>query len=182
MLVSAVGHRLFFALQPPIQLGRQVANAATWFAESGAPVRADRLHITLFILDDVVMVPDRLIAALRRVGAAIAAAPIPIELDTVGGGASSIALRARRTPTALHDLHHQIETAARLAGVAGRAGYTFHPHMTLGYRHGKPFSERIAPVGWTADRVALIHSHLGRTRHEMLGEWPLDGGAQLSLF
>jgi 2'-5' RNA ligase len=56
--------------------------------------------------------------------------------------------------------------------------------MTLGYRDGRPFSERIAPVGWDAEEFVLIHSHLGKTRHEVVGRWPLRGPGvpQLSLF
>ncbi|MEO5866092.1 MAG: 2'-5' RNA ligase family protein [Sphingomonas sp.] len=179
---AKIGHRFFFAIVPPILLARQIANAALWFADGGTPVRAERLHITLFILDDFVIVPKRLIETLRAVGGRIAAAPIPVELDLVGGGAASIALRPRRVATALHDLHRQIATAAASEGVDGREDYAFRPHLTLGYRHGAPFSERVAPVGWTADRLLLIHSHLGRTRHEVVGEWALDGGAQGSLF
>ncbi len=56
--------------------------------------------------------------------------------------------------------------------------------MTLGYRSGEPFSERVAPVSWTADEIVLIDSHVGRTRHEVLGRWRLveAEGEQLSLF
>ena len=72
----------------------------------------------------------------------------------------------------------------RELGVTERPGYRFSPHLTLGYRIGEPFSERVAPVSWTADEIVLIDSHVGRTRHEVLGRWRLveAEGEQLSLF
>jgi len=41
----------------------------------------------------------------------------------------------------------------------------------------------VAPVAWTARELVLIHSHLGKTRHERLGSWPLaEAEPQLDLF
>jgi len=176
-------HRLFFALVPPIVQARQIANAAPWFGDDGTPVAADRLHITLFILDDRHDVPAALVAALRGVGAAVAAAPIRVVLDRVGGGVQSIALRPGRRIAALDALHRELGRRCAAAGIALRAGYTFSPHMTLGYRDGRPFSAPVAPVAWTARELVLIHSHLGKTRHERLDRWPLDATEpQLDLF
>jgi 2'-5' RNA ligase len=176
-----VSHRLFFALRPPIVLARQVANAASWFETEGAPVAAERLHVTLFILDDRFDLPDSLVAALTGVGNGVAAAPVEIVLDRVGGGERSIALRPGRRIAALDALHRQLDERSRAAGIAPRAGYAFNPHMTLGYRDGQPFGMAVPPVAWTARELVLIHSHLGRTRHEVLGRWPL-ADPQLDLF
>lgn len=177
-------HRLFFALMPPIVLARQIANAAQWFDQDGSPVRADRQHVTMLILDDLAgLPPPWLIETLREAGAAIRAAPIPILFDRVGGGEHSIALRPSRKIAALDALHHQLVRLCAAAGIAGRAHYAFSPHMTLGYRDGRPFTSPISPVGWTASEIVLIHSHLGRTRHDRLGCWPLAAvEPQLDLF
>jgi len=169
----SVSHRLFFALRPPLVQARQIANAASWFETEGAPVAAERLHITMFILDDRRDLPASLVAALTSLGDAIAAAPIPIVLDRVGGGDRSIALRPSRRIAALDALHRQLGERSRAAGIEPRAGYAFNPHMTLGYRDGQPFGMAVAPIVWAARELVLIHSHLGRTRHEVLGRWPL---------
>jgi 2'-5' RNA ligase len=176
-------HRLFFALTPPVVLARQVANAASWFDDEGMPVAADRLHVTMFILDDRFDMPSSLVDALRGVGAAIAASPIDVVLDRASGGDKSIALRPSRKIAALDALHRQLANRCAAAGIAGRPNYAFSPHMTLGYRHGRPFNAAVAPIAWTARELVLTHSHLGRTRHDRLGNWPLAAPEpQLALF
>ena len=166
-------HRWFFALLPPTRIAWQVANAADWFGTTGRAVRADRLHITLFLTPDGVAVPDGQVDALLRMGEAVRAAPVDVALDTVGGGARSVALRPRRRIAALEALRDALARQAVALGVAERAGYAFNAHMTLGYRDGRPFTERIAPVGWIATEFVLIHSHLGHMRHDIVGRWPL---------
>jgi 2'-5' RNA ligase len=172
---------LFFALRPPIALARQIAQAVSWFETEGAPVSAERLHVTMFILDDRCDLPASLVAALAGVGDRIATAPIEIVLDRVGGGERSIALRPSRRIAALDALHRQLVELGCAAGIGQRAGYVFNPHMTLGYRDGQPFGMAVPPVAWTACELVLIHSHLGRTRHEVVGRWPLVD-PQLDLF
>jgi len=174
-------HRFFFALMPPITLARRIANAAYWFETEGTPVRADRLHVTLFIIEDRCDAPPDLIAGLREVGGHVAAGPVPMTLDYVSGGQQSIALRAQHKNAALDLLYHQIAQHSAAARIAPMQGQAFSPHMTLGYRNGLPFGERIAPLEWIAGELVLIHSHLGQTRHEQLGRWPLID-PQLSLF
>lgn len=174
-------HRFFFALQLPIQLARQIANAAHWFGDAGRAVTADRLHVTLFILPDEVERSPQLIARLQAVGAAVAAGPIAMLLDYVSAGERSIALRPQHRIASLTALRQELVALCRAAGIAERPDYAFSPHVTLGYRDGRPFGERVSPVEWTAAEFVLIHSHLGRTRHTVLDRWPLSGG-QLSLF
>jgi 2'-5' RNA ligase len=164
-------HRLFFALMPPIELARHVADAAHWFETIGKPVRADRLHITLAILQDFYVVPDGLIEQLLRTGLQVAAAPFDVVLDRVSARAGLIALKPSHKIAALDALYRQIATLCRAAGIAERPARKFNAHLTLGYRDGRSFDERIAPVDWTAREFLLIHSHLGQTRHEVLGQW-----------
>ncbi|WP_374943678.1 2'-5' RNA ligase family protein [Sphingomonas sp.] len=180
-------HRLFFGLRPPPSLAGRIAAGAAYFD----PVRglaAERLHITLFILADLVQVPPGLLHALHGVGASIDCGPVQMALDVAHGSSRAVALRPARRDPALAALRARIADEARAHGLAERAGYRFAPHMTLGYGDVAPFSRAIAPVGWTADELVLIDSQVGRTRHHMLGRWPLDGGegggggGQLRLF
>lgn len=177
-------HRLFFAIRPPIVLARQIANASPWFDGARGLLPAERLHVTLVILDDCVEVPGEIIAVLRNIGRRIAAAPFRLTLDTVAGSDRSVALRPRLRNAALNALRRQIATEVARAGIAERADYCFSPHVTLGYRDGHPFTEPIAPVTWPVDTIELIHSHVGRTRHDILDRWMLDGTdeGQLPLF
>lgn len=166
-------HRLFFALRPSPPLARQLANAAVWFHSGGRAVAADRLHITMFIPDDFAIYPTAVVAGLLAVGAAVAAGPIEIVLDYVSGGGRSIALRPQHRNPALTTLYQELAALCRQHGIVERADYSWQPHVTLGYRDGRPFGERVPPVSWTATELVLIHSHLGHTKHDIIGRWPL---------
>jgi 2'-5' RNA ligase len=162
-------HRLFFALRPPLPLARQITAAASWFETDGDKLRSEHLHVTIDILDD----HDRVSTALER---------------DIGGGVHgsdrSIALRPRHKNASLAALHQRIAVAREAAGLRAREGYRFSPHMTLGYRDGVSFTQPIAQIGWDVDAFVLIHSHVGRTRHDVIGRWLLSGDddRQLTLF
>ena len=177
-------HRLFFALVPPRPLARRIAAAAGWFQHGVGGLAAERLHMTMLILDDMVEVPPALVEALRSIGGSGGEGPFEVVLDTASGNDRSIVLRPSHRNGAIARLRERLAEGARARGIAERPGYRFAPHMTLGYRSGSPFTQPVAPLAWTADELVLIDSHVGRTRHEVLGRWPLvaEEEAQLSLF
>lgn len=178
----ATGHRLFFAIRPPITLARQIAHAASWF-DTGRAVRPDHLHVTIDILDDRDTVPTALEQVLIGIGDAVRASPFTVRFDQAVGSRRSVALRLRHRNTGLDALRHAIGAGRQAVGLAEREGYRFAAHMTLGYREGESFSQPIAPVSWTASEFVLIHSHLGKTRHDVVGRWTLTGeDTQLALF
>jgi len=166
-------HRLFFALLPPPVLARQVATAAGWFEPEGRALAAERLHVTMFILDDRPSRPDALVHALKAIGRSVDRGPVAVTLDRATGSRRSVVLRPAHRHPALHDLHARLGELARERRIAPRERHGFAPHMTLGYRDGEPFTQPVSPVGWLARELVLIDSHVGRTRHEVLGRWPL---------
>lgn len=174
-------HRPFFALRPPPSLARRIVAGTDWFG-GVRKLAAERLHITLFILDDMVEIPSALVDVLQAVGRSIDCPPVEVSLDVASGSGRSVALRPALRNPGLAALHDRIAASARRHGVVEREGYRFAPHMTLGYGDTVSFSRAIAPIAWVAEELVLIDSHAGRTRHEVLGRWRLDGGAQLSLF
>ena len=170
-----VCHRLFLAIVPPPPLARQIAQAALWYGPEGRGARADRMHVTIDILDDFEDRPAHAIDTLCAVMGSVAAAAVAIELDQAVGSTRSVALRARRRNPALDRFHRAVGAARARTGLPQRAGYRFSPHLTLFYRDGAPFSRAIAPIRWVADEFVLVHSLVGRTQHEILGRWPLQG-------
>lgn len=175
-------HRLFFAFVPPPVLARQVIAAAAVLR--CRTMAAERLHMTMFILDDLPRLDVATVARMRRIGEAIETGPIEIVLDRIAGSYRSVALRPGRANPALLACHRRIAGLAHSVGLAPRQDYRFGPHVTLGYDNPTPWSERVAPLRWIADELVLIHSRVGQTRHEVLGRWRLAATAteQLALF
>ena len=52
-------------------------------------------------------------------------------------------------------------------------GTTPEPHVTINYRGDRLGSQKIAPIGWTADEILLMESVVGKTTHVEHGRWPL---------
>jgi len=172
----SIKHRLFFALVPPPLVARRVAHWADHrFGPHAACVRADRLHVTLDILEDVAAFPRETVERLVEAAATVASDPFVIELDQVNGGGGVVALRPRLKNAALHDLAARIADARENAGIAPRNGYRFSPHVTLVYRESSPFNEVVTPFAWEVKEFVLVHSLLGRAHHIPLGSWPLCG-------
>lgn len=178
--------RFFFALRPPIDLARRIAAFAAQFADDGDSYRipADRLHLTVAITNDFPDYPAAFVETLLRVGDRVAAAPLTVRLDQLVRGARSVLLLPAVGQPELRALHRSIADGMASARAPLRDGTGFSPHMTLFYQGGAPLQRRVKPFAWHADELVLIHSLLGRTRHEVLRRWPLRAAepAQFALF
>ncbi|WP_435746949.1 RNA 2',3'-cyclic phosphodiesterase [Nocardioides sp. SYSU DS0663] len=152
---------------------------------------ADQVHLTLAFYADVpVRALDDLVERLGRA----AARRTPFEVRVTGGGAFPDVARARvlwaglgldeAGATELDRLATGCRSAAVKAGVAVD-GQRFRPHLTVA-RLGRPAEvtrwvrllDSYAGPAWTADRVALVESHLGqgprgRPRYDVVEELPL---------
>ncbi len=165
--------RFFFALRPPGPEARRIAAFAERLEEGGRRVRWEHLHMTLAITDDFEDYPYDLVKALRRVGDRVAAAPFDLVLGQLSGGNRSTALRPQHGVPGLKALQGTIADRMREGGVPMRREWRYSPHVTLFYRNGAPFSRPVAEFGWHVEELFLIRSHVGRTRHDVLGHWPL---------
>lgn len=177
--VAPPQHTWFFALRP------EAADAARLdaFAErllashgvTGKRVGPERLHITLELVghdSDAKVVEAACRAAdavhfpvmdARFEAAVTFSAPSGPFVLLGGGGLDGV--RELRTALGCAMAEH---------GFTPQRAY--EPHMTLGYdpRHRV---ERIAidPIGFRIAEFALVKSHIGLSRHEVLRVWPLTG-------
>ena len=165
-------HRFFFAVRPPEPVAYRAGLVRDAFNEKSGGVRDDRLHVTLGITKDFEERPAQIVDRLRAIGSAIDAEPCMVSFDRVSGSGSSIALRPSRALPGLAALNRQVDHLLLYWNMR-RPGWTFHPHMTLLYCPHAAFLWPIEPVSWEATELVLIHSLLGRTRHIVLGRWPL---------
>lgn len=165
-------NRLFYALRPSPLARNLIGVQRDRLGLAETIVENDRLHITLGITEDFARQPYAEAKALIEIGAAISAGPVPVRLDRVSGSNETIALRPSRQITTLTELGHKLQHALARARLLRKA-WDFHPHVTLLYRKGRPFTRTIEPIGWDATDFVLIHSILGEHRHIELGRWPL---------
>lgn len=165
--------RFFFALRPPGPQARQIAAFAERLEQGVRRIRPEHLHITLAITDDFEDYPYDLVKALRQAGERIAADPFEVALDQLSGSNRSMALRPQHSIPALRALQQEISGGMREVGAPMRRDWRYSPHVTLFYRNGSPFARPVPEFGWRVEELFLIRSYVGRTRHDVLGHWPL---------
>jgi 2'-5' RNA ligase len=178
---AALLYRPFFALKPPAQVARQIDHFVRTLDPTADHILTAHQHVTIGITTDAPVYPYELIKALRRAAAGICAAPFDLMLDRLSVGGRSAALRPSHMVPALGVLQQEVERAMRAAGALPRPGWAFSPHQTLFYRQSRPEQRTIAGFGWRVEELVLICSHVGRTRHEIIGRWPLVGERQYRL-
>jgi 2'-5' RNA ligase len=165
-------HRLFFAVKPSLIESRLTGLFRDSVEPRLDPVVNGRLHMTLGITNDFMTLPHDMVQRMLGVGEALAGDPFTLSLDRLSGSERSIALRPNKRPAPLSALQKQIDDQLRYWNLV-RTGWSFNPHVTLGYRAGLSFLEPITPLEWQMHDVVLIHSMVGATQHIELGRWQL---------
>lgn len=193
--------RMFVAVVPPDDVVEHLAEFLAPRQEVDSGLRwtvPEQWHVTLAFLPHVAdRHLDDLLARLERA----AARRSPIPLVVAGGGAFPDPARAKVLYAGLDagDGRQELDrlaTGARAAAAkagAEPAGGRFHAHVTMA-RAGRPTEmtrwirvlDSYRGPGWTAERVALVQSHLGegprnRPRYETVETFPLrrsDGSAR----
>lgn len=175
--------RLFLGLFPDTATAARIdALGAEVCARHGLRVprhQPGRLHITLFHVGDWAGLPMDTVEATRAAAASLRAAPFPILLDEVASFSGRrdkrpLVLKASQGNAPLQAFRAKLGEALARNGLGRCVSRTFEPHVTLAYAAQAVEPEAVAPIGWTAQDVVLIHSLLGQTRHIVLDRWPLN--------
>ncbi len=178
MLVQTLD-RLFFAIKPaPFAIPRIAAMRRANCPDQ--PMRDEHLHVTMEIFADRVGVPQSFADTLIAIGDDIDMPGFLLPLGRLVGTTRSVALRPKGRSTGLALLQRAIRLRVLDAGLEVREGWSFNPHMTLGYRDAAPFARSIDTIEWQVDELVLVHSHVGKTRHDIIRRWPL--APELPLF
>lgn len=183
-MASTEVHRLFFALIPDeatrlgmTALAEQVRSARPQFRARW--IQPARYHATLRFLGDHSALRPRLVDAAIQAAARVSAAPFEWTLDTVEtfrGREPPCVLRSEEKNEPIRQLWQSLGQALALAGLKSSRENDFTPHVTLAYGNGVMLdSMAVASLAWRVDRFALVHSVVGRSHHELLGNWPLAG-------
>ncbi|WP_266171853.1 RNA 2',3'-cyclic phosphodiesterase [Dyella subtropica] len=177
-------HRLFFALMPDDATRAQLQQAAVALKAQQASLRARwidpaRYHATLHFLGDHPMLRQDIVEAAKVAGDALRAVPFDWVLDFAAsfhGREPPCVLRGSIVPEPMPQLWQRLREALIRAGQGGHMERTFTPHVTVAYsRGGMLETTPIEPVHWRVDRLALIHSVVGRGEYQTLYSWVLVG-------
>lgn len=161
--------RLFVALWPDdaVRAALHAATAQWRWPPGTAPVRADRLHLTLHFLGDV---PRERIGALRA-ALAVPVAPCELTLARAAVWRGGVAvLEPASVPAPLVELHAAIGAALRALGVPTETR-PWRPHVTLARRAGTD-APHFAPIAWPVRGHVLVESQLQpRPRYELIARY-----------
>lgn len=178
--------RLWFGLFPDEAVVPEIIAARDEFQRltgiRGRPVRRDRLHLTLNAVGDHADFPADIAELAREVAGQVRFAPFEVQLDRIGSYTGSgsagdlVTLQGDAGVLGVIQLQRTLADQMRKAGLGRYVRRSwFTPHMSLLYQTWPASIQRpIPPVQWTAHKLVLVHSEVGRTRHNPLGEWALQ--------
>lgn len=175
--------RLFFAVYPDAQAADEIARLAQMLrAEQGlrgAPLKPERLHLTLHYLGDHVGMPHDVVAAASSAAASIAASAFEITLDHVASFSRRpynrpCVLRGEEGVESLVAFQQVLGAALTRFGLGRLVDKRFTPHATLLYDDRLVPLQPVDPISWTVREFVLVDSHLGQSKHVPLARWPLS--------
>lgn len=134
----------------------------------------DLMHITLGHFDYWDDVPASLIERISRAASKLSMAPFEVSFDQIGGFPKTVVLRGGGGLRALEAFQAALRQALAWEKLDG-AHMNFTPHVTVVYGQPGAVVAAIEPVTWSVKDFALVVSHHGKGRHEVLARYSLVG-------
>jgi 2'-5' RNA ligase len=179
------GHNLFVAILTPEYLHQRLVATATRLSAryvlAGKVRPLQNLHITLcdFQNSRGSLASDISIAKRACEAAARSAAPFGIVMDCVrsfrGKDKNPLVLQPRIFPEGLAKVRNLLQTEFVKQRSKPHFSSGKSPHVTLLYDRQSVPEESIAPLGWIAEEIVLVQSHVGESRYTIHGRWSLQG-------
>jgi RNA 2',3'-cyclic 3'-phosphodiesterase len=167
----------FFALRPIAEDAMRIQAFAEGLLASqgvmGKRIGAERLHITLELVGHDV--EPGIVEAACRAGDALRHSAIDVCFDAAMSFSAPSGPFVLLGDIGLEAVRHlRTSLACAMADQGFTAVRSYEPHMTLAYdpRNRLPRFP-IQPIGFHAAEIALVKSHIGFSRHEVLRTWPL---------
>ena len=178
--------RLFFAVFPPPEVAEQIAQRAAGL-RSAVSLRAkwlatERFHVTLHHLGDHDGLREDIVRSASEAADALRAAPFEACFDQAmsfprrGDRGAPFVMRGGTGLQGLMAFQEQLGEAMKQAALHRFVASSFTPHITLAYDPQEAPLQAIEPIRWVVNEFALVHSLIGKTRHIVLGRWPLKEG------
>lgn len=175
---------LFLAFIPPtgvVQLlGERTQEWRRDHGLRGKALASSCLHVSLHSLGAHHGVPPGFVDAVDQAVAPVVLPPFEIGFDralsfTNKRKTRPFVLRASKGTMMLNALHRALGEAVTRAGLGRWVSRHFTPHMTLLYDKQLVAERSVEGVSWTVSEFVLVHSFVGRGRHDRLARWPLRG-------
>lgn len=177
-------HNLFFAIPVPGSLEEDISNMfenlKQRYLARAAQMHTPRLHVSLFRVFAGDTLPERIVELARLVGGAVRFAEFDMVLNR------TLSFRSIQTEKPLvlvtdADSAHSVnrladritEAFTALSGVKTPRTGSFTPHLTLVWHRMTVPEQPITPIRLPVREIALIHSHVGKSRYDVLGRWEL---------
>ncbi|MGE3926450.1 MAG: 2'-5' RNA ligase family protein [Lautropia sp.] len=172
-------HCWFFALRPDARDAARIhAFAGELLASrgiSGSRIAPERLHVTLDLVGHDVN--QAVVDAACGAADSIRLPALEVTFDTAGSFSAPsgpFVLLGSEGLDAVRAL--RISLGSALADWGFVPPRSYEPHMTLCYdRRRRVPRAPVAPIGFHAGEFALVKSHIGLSRHEVLRTWRLAG-------
>ncbi len=122
---------------------------------------------------------ERIVSDAKKVGSAIRFVAFELVMDRV------LSFRNRQTDKPLviaasaqsslraNELVHEIRNISSILTGSYPRNRRITPHLTLAWDRYSIPEETIEPLYFPVSEIALIHSHVGQSRYDILGRWPL---------
>jgi len=170
--------RVFFGIALPEESSQSVIEwrAATFAEETGRPIAAANLHLTLAFLGEISAEKRR---ALIQMAGKIKQPLFTLKLDDAGHWPRSgvVWLGPKQAPRGLLQLADLLRSQAARSGCY-QSPLPFHPHVTLFRNAHQPVALPPRNFSWQfrVERFALFESLFskGRTRYRELASWELQ--------
>jgi RNA 2',3'-cyclic 3'-phosphodiesterase len=169
-------HNLFFAFLPPAEVSARILGQLSDYGVGLDTMRRDRLHITILSLVCYGAIPAGLIEQAAEAAANVRAEPVPVKFERLIAAEKSAFLAPGESLDALRMFREKLGFTLMRDGVDLKLVGRFSPHVTVAYDPAQHFNEELPEsVIWTADEFVLVDSHVGETRHDIVGRWRLGG-------
>lgn len=178
------GHALFLAFRLGRDTAAQVTDLTARLCRSygltNRPIPTSRLHMTVLPIDAGDTPPSPMvIARTSQAVASLTAAPFDIQLDRIQSfrnrrASAPLVLVARQRHARMISLQRGLRDAVRAQGLIPPRHEGATPHVTLTWDRDLRLQREIDPIILRIHDIILIHSHVGKSRHDTLGQWRLE--------
>jgi 2'-5' RNA ligase len=170
---AQAGPSWFFALRPAAEDAARIhASAGRLLAAHGIAGKRRAPELLHVSLDEV----GEYLEPACRAADTIRLPALEVRFDaaaTFGGSGNPFVLVGTQGLRAVHEL--RLALGCALADQGFKVPRAYEPHMTLCYEGQRVQRTPIEPIAFRATEFALVKSHVGFSRHEVLRTWPLAG-------